>query len=791
VLEDRRLLAGLPAAANLITQTLTNPTVDGTGATLQYLPAGNYQTVANEAVTVGAGQTGLFQLTFQAQAWSGVSTRVGIRYLIDGQFDPGDAVIRSGTAADVIEDVGSSGWQSLYLTRLVTLSAGTHLVEVQIYSTAQGFTPSQSCAIYAPVLSLLAFNTVDGFPTADGIQVQSLTSPLGGSSNRQAVTVGTWQTVTSANLTVGPSKTGLYDLTFEAIGNVAASTRVTVRYLIDGKVDPRDLSLTSTGPGADVTEDFADAFGGGQWHTVVLSRQLALGIGTHTIAIQVMDSALTSTPAQLAIYTPVLTLIGYNTVDAQHSADGLQTLAVATPVAGAAGQQNVTAGGWQTVASLSVPVAGIRSGLFMLGFQAQAQSSSANRVYVRYLIDGKVDPNDVGIQQSASESDAVEDFFDAGGGDAWHMLSLIRPLAMGPGTHTVSVQVWCTQVGVDAPDLVIHTPALHVTGINNITPTSGTGGTGGTGGGGGGTTGGPTFSYNPTTQVLTINGKASNNQFKFVQSTHAAADGTLTTKYTFTLNGATVSYTSAQLSRVIVNGVGISNTATLYTNDTYIGADGVRHETQEQANLGPGGGILQKFDALGNPFTFLRLAHFTSIYAYMGHADSATYTDSVGNDTFVSAGLSSHMNGNGFYNYVTGAGSVAAMSTNGGHDVAYLYDGSGASTFTATGTISSTMTGTDGGASFTNTALGFMTNYGIARHGGDIANLYDSPGNDVFVGMATLSYMYHYTGRIQTMYNAASGFSHVNAFSTAGGTDSSFNYAPSKNTVTGFKRIVG
>jgi hypothetical protein len=101
------------------------------------------------------------------------------------------------------------------------------------------------------------------------------------------------------------------------------------------------------------------------------------------------------------------------------------------------------------------------------------------------------------------------------------------------------------------------------------------------------------------------------------------------------------------------------------------------------------------------------------------------------------------------------------------------------------------MTGTDHGATFSNTAMGFHFNYGIARHAGDVANLYDSPGNDVFVGMAARSWMYSYIGSVQTMYDQATGFSSVNAFSTAGGKDYSYNYAPAINQVTGFKRLHG
>lgn len=158
---------------------------------------------------------------------------------------------------------------------------------------------------------------------------------------------------------------------------------------------------------------------------------------------------------------------------------------------------------------------------------------------------------------------------------------------------------------------------------------------------------------------------------------------------------------------------------------------------------------------------------------------------------FVSAGLSSYLQGTGYYDYISGAPAVTAYAASTGRQTAYQYDGSGPSTYTVTGVTSSVMTGTDQGVTFTNTALGFHFNYGIARHSGDIANFYDGPGTDEFVGEATTSWMYSYTGATETMYMQANGFSHVNAFASSGSADYSFNYAPTVNTETGFHHIVG
>ncbi len=161
-LEDRQLLSATPAAIGTLTQTLFNPTLDASGSVVQYITAGNYQTVASQTVTVTSSQNGLFQLSFQAQAYSGLSTRVGVRYLIDSQYDPNDAVIRAGTGADAIADIGTSGWQTLYLSRLLTLSAGTHTIIVQVYSTTPAATAAQSLAVSSPQFSVVGFSTIDG-----------------------------------------------------------------------------------------------------------------------------------------------------------------------------------------------------------------------------------------------------------------------------------------------------------------------------------------------------------------------------------------------------------------------------------------------------------------------------------------------------------------------------------------------------------------------------------------------------------------------------------------------------
>jgi hypothetical protein len=95
------------------------------------------------------------------------------------------------------------------------------------------------------------------------------------------------------------------------------------------------------------------------------------------------------------------------------------------------------------------------------------------------------------------------------------------------------------------------------------------------------------------------------------------------------------------------------------------------------------------------------------------------------------------------------------------------------------------MSGADSnGQSFFNVAVGFQVSYGIATHGNAIAYLIDSPGNDVFVGHASYSYL---SGA--GVFNVAESFNMVYAESFVGGTDFAYLYDPTHNIITGFRRL--
>jgi hypothetical protein len=469
------------------------------------------------------------------------------------------------------------------------------------------------------------------------------------------------------------------------------------------------------------------------------------------------------------VYTPTLGLTAYSKIDGQISAGGLTSQAVTTPKLLATNQESINAGAWQTIASLPLTTTSRNTGLIALDFQAQAAATTQNRVFVRYLIDGKIDPNDVAANLSPTAADATVDFANMLGNPVWHTLSLSHLITLTPGSHTISIQVLATNNGLTAgEDVLIAAPNLHLTGYTNITPLTG-------------------FSFDSSTGTLTINGATGNNTFNFSQ--HTTRSGTtLITTYTFTMNGSTASYTSNQLNQVIVNGNGGNDTATLRTNDTYTGADGKTHETVERLTLTSTSGDLQKLDASGAAHNFLQLNGFSKISATMGHADSGVFYDSPGDDKFVTSGLTSSMTGPGYANSITGAGHTYGYSINGGHDTATHYDGSGPSTYIASGSAYTLMQGTDNGQSFFNEAVGFTTNYGIARHRTqDKAIFYDSPGTDVFAGATYFSYMYSDDANGNFAYfNAAQGFGKVYAYSFVGGIDYAYNYDNQVNFVFGF-----
>ena len=292
----------------------------------------------------------------------------------------------------------------------------------------------------------------------------------------------------------------------------------------------------------------------------------------------------------------------------------------------------------------------------------------------------------------------------------------------------------------------------------------------------------PGFVYDPSTQTLTITG----TNFTYSQATTANASG-IHTSYTFTMDGNTDTFPGTQLSKVVVNGQGAA-VATLITNDTYMGTDGLTHETAEIITMGNGAGMVQKTDIYGNGINFLQFSGFRTVFATVGHADAGLINGTPGmQNVFVSAGAYSYMTSGSAFYYINGAKYVYGYSVNAG-DAAYHYDGSGPSVLVDSGTAYSFMLGTDKGLSFFNEAVGFTYNEGIAQHfGQDIAYFYDSPRSDMISGFTLFTLMTSMNANGSfAEYDSATDFAHVYAYSFVGGTDTAMNFAPMQNTFVGF-----
>jgi len=153
----------------------------------------------------------------------------------------------------------------------------------------------------------------------------------------------------------------------------------------------------------------------------------------------------------------------------------------------------------------------------------------------------------------------------------------------------------------------------------------------------------------------------------------------------------------------------------------------------------------------------------------------------------VTAGGYSYMVAPSSFSLISGGAYVYGYAA-GPTDQAWQYDGSGPSTFVASGIAYSTMSGTDQGQAFFNEAVGFTVNYGIALHAGqDVAYIFDSPLNDTFAGYSTVSYMYadNPNGTLAE-FDEAEGFATVYAQSFVGSIDFAYIYDSGRNITTGF-----
>ena len=273
--------------------------------------------------------------------------------------------------------------------------------------------------------------------------------------------------------------------------------------------------------------------------------------------------------------------------------------------------------------------------------------------------------------------------------------------------------------------------------------------------------GGP-FSYDPATGILTITG----TNFSYSQSSTLGSTGVLQTTFSFAMDGQTQSYTDAQLTHVIVNGTGAAPTANFVTNDTFTNAAGTTLETQEYIEFGNGAdGHLFRF---GGPGNFLEYHNFPTTYAVAGPADSGVLLGTGGEaNTLASFGVYTYLSAPGQFHWITGARSIYGYST-GPQDVAYLYDGSDPSTYTAAGTDYAMMSGYDQGHPFLNEAFGFELTQGIATHTGDTAYLYSGSGAGMYVASGMAYSLMWGTENGLSFYNQATGFQFNNGIGKPG-----------------------
>lgn len=173
-----------------------------------------------------------------------------------------------------------------------------------------------------------------------------------------------------------------------------------------------------------------------------------------------------------------------------------------------------------------------------------------------------------------------------------------------------------------------------------------------------------------------------------------------------------------------------------------------------------GGGFLTRVEGF----------RFAMAYAVSGGNDRAELRDSASDpasvDTFSAQAGQATLFGNGYLKRAVGFGTVEAFST-AGNDVARLYDTRNVvDTFTAYPTYAVLA-----GGGFTTRAVNFGSVTAYSRSGEqDVANLFDSTGNDFFSASPTSGTLTGSAGG-RSFANTAVGFAEIVANSTAGGND--------------------
>lgn len=154
------------------------------------------------------------------------------------------------------------------------------------------------------------------------------------------------------------------------------------------------------------------------------------------------------------------------------------------------------------------------------------------------------------------------------------------------------------------------------------------------------------------------------------------------------------------------------------------------------------------------------------VNAGSGGTDTAEVHDTVGNDSFVGASRYAGLSGQGYLVQMRNFQEVQAHAQAGGNDDARFYDSPGDDTFHAT-PHEAILQGDGVQYQFYNRAEGFQTISAFATLGGvDTAQMFDSPGDDLFFGGPVESALLG-----EGFHNRAKFFEHIEARADEGGDD--------------------
>jgi hypothetical protein len=180
-----------------------------------------------------------------------------------------------------------------------------------------------------------------------------------------------------------------------------------------------------------------------------------------------------------------------------------------------------------------------------------------------------------------------------------------------------------------------------------------------------------------------------------------------------------------------------------------------------------GGGPNDAFRFVAGPLNQVTLNGFTyqadptMIHSFVfngqGGNTAAVLTGGSGAEQLSLQPATALLTGPGYTVSVTG---TPTITVNGGAgDVAYLFDSAGNDTFIGTPTYA-----TFSGTGFRNTAAGFPQVSAFASAGADVALLFDGPGSDLFIATPTYAYL-----QAGASLNVVSGFDQVRGTSSGGG----------------------